>query len=121
MTRSAKGGEDVNAGRLNLSLTHPFGCSIASIKTKTVRLFDANGVDHWGWRVVIYPNDHRPAHVHVIGAAARRCLISQGQGGPELRENYGFDSKALKRIWAELQGNQAHLIRQWEVIHGTNR
>ena len=36
------------AGRLNLSLTHPFGCSIASIKTKTVRLFDANGVDHWG-------------------------------------------------------------------------
>ena len=22
---------------------------------------------------------------------------------------------------AELQGNQAHLISQWEVIHGTNR
>ncbi len=47
--------------------------------------------------------------------------LSGDQGGPELRENYGFDSKALKRIWAELQGNQAHLIRQWEVIHGTNR
>lgn len=24
-------------------------------------------------RVVIYPNDHRPAHVHVVGVAVRRC------------------------------------------------
>jgi hypothetical protein len=24
-----------------------------------------------GFRVVIYPNDHRPAHVHVIGTAKR--------------------------------------------------
>ena len=22
---------------------------------------------HNGWRVVIYPNDHRPPHVHVVG------------------------------------------------------
>ena len=75
-----------------------------------------------GWRVVIYPNDHRPAHVHVIGGGCEAVFnLSGEQGGPELRENYGFDSKALKRIWAGLQGNQAHLIRQWEVIHGTNR
>ena len=75
-----------------------------------------------GWRVVIYPNDHSPAHVHVIGVGCEAVFkLSGEQGGPELRENYGFDSKALKRIWAELQGNQAHLIRQWEVIHGTNR
>jgi len=26
-----------------------------------------------GLRVVIYPNDHRPAHVHVIGRGAKRC------------------------------------------------
>ena len=27
-----------------------------------------------GLRVVIYPNDHRPAHVHVIGMAAKRSF-----------------------------------------------
>ena len=59
--------------------------------------------------------------VEWMGGCEAVFNLSGEQGGPELRENYGFDSKALKRIWAELQGNQAHLIRQWEVIHGTNR
>ena len=59
--------------------------------------------------------------VEEMGCCEAVFNLSGEQGGPELRENYGFDSKALKRIWAELQGNQAHLIRQWEVIHGTNR
>ncbi|WHZ20694.1 MAG: hypothetical protein OJF55_002843 [Rhodanobacteraceae bacterium] len=26
-----------------------------------------------GLRVVIYPNDHRPAHVHVIGRRPKQC------------------------------------------------
>lgn len=50
-----------------------------------------------GLRVVIYPNDHRPAHVHVIG---RRCealfFLRCPDGPPELRE----------------------LCRRWEEIHG---
>ena len=72
-----------------------------------------------GWRVVIYPNDHRPAHVHVIGGGGEAVFNLAGE--LELRENHGFDSKALRRIWAELQNNQAHLITKWEDIHGTNR
>ena len=72
-----------------------------------------------GWRVVIYPNDHRPAHVHVIGGGGEAVFNLAGE--LELRENHGFDSKSLRRIWAELQNNQAHLITNWEDIHGTNR
>ena len=72
-----------------------------------------------GWRVVIYPNDHRPAHVHVIGGGGEAGFNLAGE--LELRENHGFDSKSLRRIWAELQNNQAHLITKWEDIHGTNR
>ena len=72
-----------------------------------------------GWRVVIYPNDHRPAHVHVIGGGGEAVFNLAGE--LELRENHGFDSKSLRRIWAELQNNQAHLITKWEDIHGTNR
>lgn len=72
-----------------------------------------------GWRVVIYPNDHRPAHVHVIGGGGEAVFNLAGE--LELRENHGFDSKSLRRIWVELQNNQAHLITKWEDIHGTNR
>ena len=72
-----------------------------------------------GWRVVIYPNDHRPAQVHVRGGGGEAVFNLAGE--LELRENHGFDSKSLRRIWAELQNNQAHLITKWEDIHGTNR
>ena len=46
-----------------------------------------------GFRVVIYPNDHRPAHVHVIGAGKEAVFnLHCPKGPPELRENYGFRS-----------------------------
>ena len=35
-----------------------------------------------GWRVVIYPNDHRPAHVHVIGGGCEAVL-----GSPQNSDN----------------------------------
>ena len=44
-----------------------------------------------GLRVVIYPNDHRPAHVHVIGGGCEAVFdLHCPEGPPELRENYGF-------------------------------
>jgi len=42
-------------------------------------------------RVVIYPNDHRPAHVHIIGHGCEAvCRFNCPEGPPELRENYRF-------------------------------
>ena len=39
-----------------------------------------------GLRVVIYPDDHRPAHVHVIGAGGEAVFILNcPEGPPELR------------------------------------
>ena len=34
-----------------------------------------------GWRVVIYPNDHRPAHVHVIGGGCEAVFNLSGEQG----------------------------------------
>jgi hypothetical protein len=52
-----------------------------------------------GLRAVIYPNDHRPAHVHVIGKGSEAVFNLHCPGGPvELRENYGFNLKDLNRI-----------------------
>jgi Protein of unknown function (DUF2442)/Domain of unknown function (DUF4160) len=67
-----------------------------------------------GLRVVIYPNDHRPAHVHVIGSGQEAVFILNHPAGPvELRENYGFSRKEIRRIRAELAGHLEHLGRAW--------
>ena len=51
-----------------------------------------------GWRVVIYPNDHRPAHVHVIGGGCEAVFNLSGEElEPELRENHGFDRGHLRK------------------------
>lgn len=73
-----------------------------------------------GLRVVVYPNDHRPAHVHVMGrgceAVFRLCCPD---GPPELRENYGFARKDLGRVAAELRVNLSGLCHDWSRIHGS--
>jgi hypothetical protein len=72
-----------------------------------------------GLRVVIYPNDHRPAHVHVIGNGCEAVLnLHCPTGPPELRENYGFAGKALNVINETLNQNIEHLCQQWSRIHG---
>ena len=44
-----------------------------------------------GLRVTIYPNDHPPPHVHVIGANGEAVFLLNCPGGPaELRESFGF-------------------------------
>jgi hypothetical protein len=72
-----------------------------------------------GLRVVIYPNDHRPAHVHVIGQGNEAVFDLHCPGGPpELRENYGFDARAATRIREALAAALAALCQAWERIHG---
>lgn len=70
-------------------------------------------------RAVVYPNDHRPAHVHVIGngceAAYRLCCP---EGPPQLRENYGFSQTEASRIRTALARRLAHLCAEWSGIHG---
>jgi hypothetical protein len=54
-----------------------------------------------GPRVVIYPNDHRTAHVHVIGGGCEAAFdLHCPDGPPELRENYGYSRQDLSRIKA---------------------
>ena len=72
-----------------------------------------------GLRVVIYPNDHRPDHVHVIGAGCEAVLhLNCPEGSPELRENYGFASGRLSGIKAALTARFTHLCAEWSRIHG---
>jgi hypothetical protein len=72
-----------------------------------------------GLRVVIYPNDHRPAHVHVIGNGCEAMFsLHCPVGVPELRENFGFSQQQLGAIKSELIGDLPYLCNEWRKIHG---
>lgn len=74
-----------------------------------------------GLRVAIYPNDHRPAHVHLIGPAGEAVFILNCPDGPTtLRESYGFSGRALRTIEAALNEAVQRLCRVWETIHGAH-
>jgi len=73
----------------------------------------------FGLRVVVYPNDHRPAHVHVQGKGCEAVFNLVCPNGPsELRENYGFSQKELTRISDALQDHLTMLCNAWRTIHG---
>ncbi len=72
-----------------------------------------------GLRVIVYSNDHRPAHVHVKGAAGEAVFILHcPDGPPTLRESFGFHGAELSRIEMELTGALAILCAKWRSIHG---
>lgn len=69
--------------------------------------------------MVIYPNDHRPAHVHVIGKGLEPVFSLNCPAGPvELRENYRFSRRVISRTETELMVHVDELCRSWEEIHG---
>lgn len=78
----------------------------------TVHRFD-------GLRVVIYSNDHRPAHVHVMGGGCEAVFVLNAPlGPPQLRENYGFAARQLAAIERELASQLRRLDSEWGAIHG---
>jgi len=73
----------------------------------------------FGLRVVIYPNDHRPAHVHVQGKGCEAVFnLACPDGSVQLRENYGFSRSELNRIFSALQDQIRPLCDAWRKLHG---
>jgi Domain of unknown function (DUF4160) len=71
-------------------------------------------------RVAVYPNDHRPPHVHVIGNGHEAVLVlNHPAGAVALRENYDFPSRDLASIQRALDENLVALLSAWEGVHGT--
>jgi hypothetical protein len=49
-------------------------------------------------RLVIYPADHRPAHVHAIGPDGEAVFnLNCSRGPATLRENHGMPPRSLTR------------------------
>lgn len=68
---------------------------------------------------MIWPNDHRPAHVHAKGAEGEAIFIVHcSDGPPELRESFGFKLPEVNRIGDALGAKIAALCAAWRTIHG---
>jgi Domain of unknown function (DUF4160) len=73
-----------------------------------------------GFRVVIYPNDHLPSHVHVFkGSGEVRIELGDEELDPSLMSITGqiSDKDVVKGLYL-VKENQAKLLAKWRKIHG---
>jgi hypothetical protein len=67
---------------------------------------------------VVYPNGHRPAHVHAIGGGCEAVFnLNRPHGPPELRENFGFPIAQVAKIKTALADELQLLCVKWIKIH----
>jgi len=72
-----------------------------------------------GLRIVIYPNDHLPPHVHVIGAEGEaRISIGTASHRPALLVNWGLGRGAIAMALTAIDENRQELQTRWDEIHG---
>jgi len=65
---------------------------------------------------VVYPNDHRPAHVHVIGNGDEAIFELNCPDGPvSLRGNFGFAQHELTSIQKTLSEQVEQLCKAWDA------
>jgi hypothetical protein len=75
-----------------------------------------------GLKVVIYPNDHPPEHVHVIGSDCEAVFRLHCPEGPvELRESYRFAPRRLRPLAERLSAYLSSLCDEWARLHETDR
>jgi hypothetical protein len=78
-------------------------------------------------RVVIYSEDHRPSHVHVVGADQAAILFLNCNDDPlshgpvAIRESYGFLARELAPIIEQVEANLDLLCTEWRRVHGDYR
>jgi hypothetical protein len=71
-----------------------------------------------GLRVVIFVDDHQPAHVHVFGDGHAKINLLGADGAPELVWADGMTRGEVRRAMRIVIEQQALLLARWEKIHG---
>jgi hypothetical protein len=68
-----------------------------------------------GFRIVIWPNDHRPPHVHVFTSSGEAVV----QLDPiSVREYVGMKPGEVVRAVQIVEAHQTKLNAAWKEIHG---
>ena len=67
-----------------------------------------------GYQVKIYPNDHPPAHVHVVKAEHEARVTLEPV---EAKTNLGFNTREIGDILDMIEEHQADLLAEWDRTH----
>lgn len=70
-----------------------------------------------GLRVVIFTDDHEPAHVHVFGDGQAKITLAGAGGAPELMWARNMSHGEVRRSLRVVRGNQDYLLRRWRELH----
>jgi hypothetical protein len=71
-----------------------------------------------GLRVVIYVNDHLPAHVHVFGDGEAKINLLGEDGQPDLVWADTMTRSEVRRAMRVVADHRAFLLQRWGDIHG---
>lgn len=72
----------------------------------------------YGFRFVIYTQDHQPAHVHVTGPGQAKITLIGSDGAPEVVSSMGIKPADMRRLLVEVTARRDEFLREWERIHG---
>jgi hypothetical protein len=71
-----------------------------------------------GFRVVIFVDDHEPAHVHVYGDGAAKIILVGADGRPELASADGMKRGDVRKAMRIVAEQQYLLMECWRDMHG---
>lgn len=71
----------------------------------------------FGFRFVIYGNDHSPPHLHLVGQGGEAKVVLLDGGGVMLDWSVGIAKGDLRRLLQEVASHHADLYARWESIH----
>jgi len=71
----------------------------------------------FGFRFVIFANDHSPPHVHVFGQGGEAKIVLEGPAGVGLVWVVGIGRGDLRRVMQEVQRVRERLIATWRTFH----
>jgi hypothetical protein len=71
-----------------------------------------------GLRVVIFVDDHEPAHVHVFGDGEAKINLTGANCAPELVWADGMTRTEIRRAMRMVAEQNQLLLMRWKDIHG---
>ena len=71
----------------------------------------------YGFRFVMFVNDHDPPHVHVFGQGGEARIILQSPDGLRLDWVASISRADMRKIMLEARGERPRLIEMWKKLH----
>lgn len=71
-----------------------------------------------GLRIIIFTEDHEPAHVHVFGDGQAKVNLVGTDGAPVLVWAEGMKASDLRRAMQIVRDEQAQFLARCREIHG---